>query len=77
METVLQGAKVVVCYLDDVLVTRRDEQDHFQNLEEVLCRMKQQGFRLKKSKSHLLQPSVEYLGFKGDADGQQQRWKPS
>ena len=27
------------------------------------------GFRLKKSKCHLLQSSVEYLGFKVDADG--------
>ena len=69
METVLQGAKGVVCYLDDVMVTGKDEQDHFQNLDEVLRRLKQWGFRLKKSKCHLLQSSVEYLGFKVDADG--------
>ena len=69
METVLQGAKGVVCYLDDVLVTGATEQEHLQNLEEVLRRLKQWGFRLKKSKYHLLQPSVEYLGFRVDAEG--------
>ena len=69
METVLQGAKGVVCYLNDPMVTGKDEQDHFRNLDEVLHRLKQWGFRLKKSKCHLLQPSVEYLGFKVDADG--------
>ena len=69
MEIVFQGAKGVVCYLDDVLVTGASEQEHIQNLEEVLRRLKQWGFRLKKAKCYLLQPSVEYLGFKVDADG--------
>ena len=69
MEIVFQGAKGVVCYLDDILVTGASEQEHLQNLEEVLRRLKQWGFRLKKAKCYLLQPSVEYLGFKVDADG--------
>ena len=55
--------------IDDVMVTGRNEQDHFQNLEEVLRRLQQWGFHLKKLKCHLLQPSVKYLGFKVDADG--------
>ena len=69
METVLQGAKEVVCYLDDVLVTELTEQEHLRNLEEVLRRLKQWGFRLKKTKCHLLQPSDEYLGFRVDVEG--------
>ena len=32
MEIVLQGAKGVVCYLDDILVTGASEQEHLQNV---------------------------------------------
>ena len=60
METVLQGAKLVVCYLDDVLETGSAEWKHLQNLEEVLWRLKQWEFHLKKRKYHLLQPPVEF-----------------
>ena len=36
METVLQGAIGVVYYLDDVLVTGTNQQEHLENLEKVL-----------------------------------------
>ena len=35
MDTILQGAPGDICYLDDILVTGKDESEHFRNLEEV------------------------------------------
>ena len=66
MEKVLQGLPGVVCYIDDVLVTGRNDEEHLRNLEEVLKRLDARGFRLKKSKCHFFKPS---LGYRVDAEG--------
>ena len=39
MEKVLQGIPGVVCYIDDVLVTGRNDEEHLRNLEDVLKRL--------------------------------------
>ena len=36
MDTILQGVKGAMCYIDDILVTGWNEREHFQNLEEVM-----------------------------------------
>ena len=59
----------VMCYIDDVLVTGKNDEEHLRNLEEVLKRLSDRGFRLKKGKCCLFKPSVEYLGYRVDADG--------
>ena len=69
METILQGIPGVVCYIDDILVTGKDEEDHLHNLDEVLSRLEKHGFQLKKSKCTFLAKSVEYLGHRIDKDG--------
>ena len=69
MDTLLQGIPGVTCYLDDILVTGRTNDEHLANLEEVLSRLKQHGVRIKKSKCKFMANSVEYLGHKIDADG--------
>lgn len=56
-------------YLDDIFITGRTHQEHLQNLEEVLKRLKQAGLRLKLSKCQFVQPSVQYLGYKIDHEG--------
>ena len=68
MDTILQGAPGVICYLDDILVTGKDESEHFCNLE-VLRRLRHHGVRLKKKKCEFLQESVEYLGHRIDQTG--------
>ena len=36
MDAILQGIPLVICYLDDLLVTRESDQEHLQNLQQVL-----------------------------------------
>ena len=49
-------------YIDDILITGRNEQEHLDHLEEVLRRLKEAGIRLKKEKCEYLLRSVDYLG---------------
>ena len=39
MDTILQGLNHVQCYIDDILVTGADDEEHLRNLEEVLARL--------------------------------------
>ena len=66
MDQVLHGLKGVVCYLDDILVTGKDDEEHLVNLKATLERLKQHGLRLKRSKCVFMADSVEYLGYRVD-----------
>ena len=62
MEQILPKLPGVVCYIDDILITGRNDDEHLANLEAVFQSLKQYGFRLKRSKCWFFQESVEYLG---------------
>ena len=68
MDKVLQGLEVG-CFLDDLIVTGKDDDEHLYNLKRVLQRLSEFGFRLQKSKCQFMLPSVTYLGVKVDSQG--------
>ena len=47
MDIILQG---VICYIDDILITGANDKDQYQNLEEVLRRLKHHGITARKGK---------------------------
>ena len=61
IEQVLQGIPMVVCRVDDILVSGKNDQDHLKNLNEVLTCLKQAGLCLKMEKCKFTKPSAEYL----------------
>ena len=69
MDTILQGIPHVLCYLDDILVTGVNDEDHLSNLQAALQRLEEHGFRLKQPKCEFMRLSVEYLGHRIDAEG--------
>ena len=69
IEQVLQGIPMVVCRVDDILVSGKNDQEHLDHLNEVLTRLESAGLRLKLSKCKFMQPTVEYLGYRIDAQG--------
>ena len=69
IEQVLQAIPMVVCRVDDILISGKNDQEHVSNLSEVLTRLETAGLRLKLSKCKFMQPSVEYLGYRVDASG--------
>ncbi len=46
MEVLLQGIPGVTVYIDDILVTGKDDQDHLKSLNEVLARLTKVGLRI-------------------------------
>ena len=69
MEGLLQDLPGVVVYLDDVLVTGPNKEEHLKNLDKVMDRIKSAGVTLKQPKCIFLAASVEYLGHIIDKDG--------
>ena len=50
MDIILQGIPHTICYIDDILITGVDDQEHLANLKEVLRRLQYHGITLKKTK---------------------------
>ena len=69
MDIILQGIPHTICYIDDILITGVDNQEHLANLEEVLRRLQYHGITLKKNKCKFMCDPVEYLGHIVDSEG--------
>ncbi|KAL7834774.1 hypothetical protein SRHO_G00290210 [Serrasalmus rhombeus] len=50
MDQILNGLAEVQCYLDDILITGKTEEEHLRNLDATLQRLKEHGLRVRKSK---------------------------
>ena len=64
MERVLHGLHWSTClvYLDDCIILGKTFEQHMVNLEEVLQRFRDAGFKLKPSKCQFFRKEVTYLG---------------
>ena len=69
MDKVLHGLNHVVWYLDDILVSGEDDEQHLKNLAEVLYQLEKYGLRGRLSKFQFFQDSVEYLGHEINQEG--------
>ena len=69
MDAILPGLPRVICYLDDILVTGATNDEHLQNLKEVLNRLQQHNIRPKREKRQFMKESVDYLGHRVNAQG--------
>ena len=73
MNETLKGliGKIVLVYLDDILVFSKSVNEHKEHLKLVLTRIKDQGLFVKKSKSFFFKQSVNFLGHTISAKGLQ------
>ena len=62
MEQLTSDLPVVAVYLDDILVSGANAEEHLQNLKTLFQRLQDKGLRCKKEKCEFAQPSVVYLG---------------
>ena len=69
IESILRGLPHTSVYLDDILVTGRDEEEHLRNLDAALTRLKEAGVRLKREKCAFLVSEIQYLGHRLSARG--------
>ena len=68
MDQILQRTGGTGCYLDDIIVTGKNDEDHL-NLSVVLSRLQKYGLRLKRSNSVCVQPEVKFLGYRINKTG--------
>ena len=69
MDQLTQDLPGVAVYLDDLLVSGKDAEDHIKNLRGLLQRLNQKGLRCRLEKCHFAEPYVEYLGHLLSAEG--------
>ena len=69
IDRILQGAKGVQCNQDDMIITGENDEEHLQNLAEVLKRLEDHGLKANKDKCLFFQDQVIYCGFKISKDG--------
>jgi hypothetical protein len=61
--------KSVLCFLDDILIFSKTEEEHERHLREVLSRLRKQQLYVKMSKCAFMQREVAFLGHRIGADG--------
>ena len=59
----------MIVQVDVILVSGASDEDHLNNLEEVLKRLASAGLRLRKNKCVFMEPQVTYLGHKVSKEG--------
>nr|CDJ93658.1 RNA-directed DNA polymerase (reverse transcriptase) domain containing protein [Haemonchus contortus] len=69
MNKMVTGLQGVATYLDDILVSGRNEQEHRENLFAVFGRISDYGFKVRLDKCTFSRPEIRYLGFILDKDG--------
>ncbi|PAA73574.1 hypothetical protein BOX15_Mlig008794g1 [Macrostomum lignano] len=69
MDCLLQGITSTACFIDDLIITGKDDSSHLNSLEQVLEKLSQSGLRCKLEKCQFMQTSISYLGHRIDADG--------
>ena len=71
MERCMGEAHLREClvFLDDIIIFSKTVDEHFERLESVLSRLKQNGLKLKGNKCEFFKTEIKYLGVIVSADG--------
>ena len=69
MESLLTGIPYTGVLLDNIVISGSTDEEHLQNLEEVMKRLSEAGLRLTKLKCRFMQPILECLGYRIDKTG--------
>jgi hypothetical protein len=69
MDRILAGLSFVFCYLDDIIIASRDEQEHLEHLREVFSWLREAGLVINAEKCVFAATAVEFLGHKVSAAG--------
>nr|CDJ98010.1 RNA-directed DNA polymerase (reverse transcriptase) domain containing protein [Haemonchus contortus] len=69
IDSMICGLEGCAAYLDDVIVTGRNIEEHVANLEALFKRISDYGFRVRMDKCNFLMPQLRYLGNIIDSTG--------
>ena len=63
MEFVIKGLSRVYVYLDDIIISTNDIEEHYKTLEQTLLRLRIHNLKLNLRKAHFGKIEVTYLGY--------------
>jgi len=69
MGEILNNLPGVVCHVDDVLVSGKDQKEHDNRLHAVLKKIQAAGITLNREKCQFSRPRITFLGHIIDFDG--------
>lgn len=69
MEKTLVGCEGTCVFVDDVVVTGKNDEDHKRNLRKVLAKLESVGFTANINKCDFFQDQISYLGYIIDKNG--------
>ena len=69
MDQVLQGIHGTQCYIDDIIVTGKNDQKHCENLDKVMTCLENAGLKLNNIKCEFMKDEIEYCGHVINKDG--------
>ena len=62
MEDLLKDIPNVLVWIDDILLSGKNDEEHLKTLETVLQKLEMSGLRLNRNKCFFMEPEVTYLG---------------
>lgn len=71
MDRLLQGTKGTICYLDDILVTGKNREEHMENLENLFKILEDNNLKVRLNKCEFFKKQISYLGFLISKEGLQ------
>ncbi|XP_065318806.1 uncharacterized protein LOC135926803 [Gordionus sp. m RMFG-2023] len=63
MDDLLADCKDTAFYLDDVIITGKNDTEHIENIKQVLKKLQNAGLKVKTSKINFMKEKVSYLGY--------------
>lgn len=69
MDVVLRGLDFAICYIDDIFVASKSQEEHLDHLKAVFQRLKEYGLNINVAKCILGKPEINYLGHTITAEG--------
>ena len=69
MDRILLNVENVRCYVDEVVIFSKNEDEHTIHLDKIFHLLKENGLRLRINKCSFMHPKVELLGHMVDKEG--------
>ena len=69
IDQILQGIPGIQCILDDMIVSGKTDEEHLENLENVLKRIQDAGLKANKEKCEFFRDRVQFCGHEIDREG--------
>ena len=69
IDQLLQGKPGIQCILDDMIVSGKTDEEHLENLESVLKRLRDAGLKANKEKCEFFGKRVQFCGHEIDGEG--------